>query len=102
MIRQCGVLVLIWIYYQFITNKHIINLSADHKSNDVILKYNETQVNLGRTFFAHLIHDNQSFKDINEQTICSLMHFFLREASINNRHVQFSHGKSSSQIKSLK
>ncbi len=55
-------------------------------------KYNITQANLGRAFFRQLIHDSDSFNDINESTICSLMHFFIQEAAYNGRSVQFSSG----------
>ncbi len=55
-------------------------------------KYNVTQANFGRAFFQHLIHDSDSFNDINEQNICSLMHFFIQEAAHNGRSVQFSSG----------
>jgi hypothetical protein len=55
--------------------------------------YNTDQAKLGQIFFHHLIHSKKSFEDVNEHSICSLMHFFFQEATINGRPVQFSSGQ---------
>lgn len=56
------------------------------------LHINATRANLGRNFFAEIIFNNNSYKDINEENICSLMHFFMQEAVLNGRPITFSKG----------
>ena len=53
---------------------------------------NATRANHGREYFAKLIFSNDSYKDVNENSMCSLMHFFMQEAVINGRSVIFSRG----------
>jgi hypothetical protein len=60
----------------------------------LILNHNTTKADLGHLFFRHMIDENESFKNINEENMCSLMHFFFREASHNGQSIQFSSGKS--------
>lgn len=50
------------------------------------------RANVGREFFAEMILDEQSYKDINEDRICSLMHFFMQQAALNRQPIQFSRG----------
>jgi hypothetical protein len=69
-----------------------INVSAVRDSCPTLTKYNATQANLGQAFFHRLIHDNDSFKHVNEHNVCSLIHFFIREAAHNGRPIQFSTG----------
>ena len=54
---------------------------------------NATKADLGRAFFHHLIHRNDSFHDVNARTMCFLMHFFVAEATYNSQPVSFSSGK---------
>ena len=56
------------------------------------LNINATRANSGREFFANLISNNDSYKDVNEENICSLMHFFMQEAVMNGRPIKFSKG----------
>ncbi|CAF4370432.1 unnamed protein product [Rotaria sp. Silwood2] len=56
------------------------------------LNINSTRANHGRNFFAKLILNNESYKDVNEDNICSLMHFFMQEAVLNGRPITFSKG----------
>ncbi len=56
------------------------------------LNINATRANTGREFFAKLILNNDSYKDVNEDNICSLMHFFMQEAVMNGRPIKFSKG----------
>ena len=56
------------------------------------LNINATRANAGREFFSELIFNNQSYRDINENQICSLMHFFMQEAVLNGRPMKFSKG----------
>ena len=58
----------------------------------VKLNINATRANYGRTFFESLILNNDSYKDVNEDNICSLMHFFMQEAVLNGRPIKFSKG----------
>jgi hypothetical protein len=56
------------------------------------LNINATRANHGREFFSKMILDNDSYKDINEDNICSVMHFFMQEAVLNGRPIKFSKG----------
>lgn len=56
------------------------------------LNINATRANSGREYFAHLILNNDSYKEVNEDNICSLMHFFMQEAVMNGRPIKFSKG----------
>jgi hypothetical protein len=56
------------------------------------LNINATRANYGREYFANLILNNDSYKDVNENNICSLMHFFMQEAVMNERPIKFSKG----------
>lgn len=58
------------------------------------VNYNMTKADLGHLFFRHIIDQNESLKNINEENMCSLIHFFFREASHNGQSIQFSSGKS--------
>ncbi|CAF0767267.1 unnamed protein product [Adineta ricciae] len=41
---------------------------------------------------SNLIHNDRSFNDVNEHTVCSLMHFFFQEAAQNGKPVEFLSG----------
>ncbi|CAF4625672.1 unnamed protein product [Rotaria sp. Silwood1] len=56
------------------------------------LNINATRANHGREYFSKLILNNESYKDVNEDKICSLMHFFMQEAVLNGRPITFSKG----------
>lgn len=56
------------------------------------LNINATRANYGREYFSNLILNNNSYKDVNEDNICSLMHFFMQEAVMNGRPIKFSKG----------
>ena len=56
------------------------------------LHINATRANLGREFFSEMIFNNDSYRMINEENICSLMHFFMQEAVLNGRPITFSKG----------
>jgi hypothetical protein len=56
------------------------------------LNINSSRANAGRSFFAEMIHKNDSFQKINEDSVCSLMHFFMQEAALNGRPITFSKG----------
>lgn len=54
--------------------------------------FNATQANLGRSFFHRIIEDDNSYLDVNERTMCALMHFLFQEAKQNKRSIRFSSG----------
>lgn len=85
------ILILICICCEAITDNNIdIPIVYDHCCT--LFKYNPTQADLGQTFFHQLIYDNDSYLHVNEQNICSLIHFFIREASHNTQSVEFVSG----------
>ncbi|CAM4833813.1 unnamed protein product [Rotaria magnacalcarata] len=84
--------------YQLIRNSWPIKRpKLKFNSNDTCcmlakLNINATNANHGREFFKKLILNNESYKDVNENNICSLMHFFMQEAALNGRPITFSKG----------
>jgi hypothetical protein len=84
--------VLIWTCSQVITAREL-NSTAVGDSRCILTTCNTTKANLGRAFFHHLIHGNDSFNDINEHNMCFLMHFFVEEAAYNSRSTPFSSGE---------
>jgi hypothetical protein len=90
-IRCCIILILIWVYRQVTTNSRV-DVSSVGSPYHTVSKHNVTQASLGQAFFRHLIHDNDSFKYVNEHNICSLIHFFFQEAAHNGKPIQFSSG----------
>jgi hypothetical protein len=82
MMRYGVGLLVIWLCRQAITGT----------SSDISSSYNATKASLGQAFFHDLIHDDQSYKNVNEQSLCSLIHFFIREANHNGQSVQFASG----------
>jgi hypothetical protein len=85
------VLLLIWVCHQTITDDDV-DVSFDNGLCRTSAKYNVTQANMGQAFFHHLIYVNDSFKDVNEHNVCSMIHFLIREATHNGQPVQFSSG----------
>jgi hypothetical protein len=84
---HCSIaLILFWICRQAIIGKEVGGPCC------TLAKYNADQADLGGSFFYHLIHNNDSFKHVNEQNVCSLIHFFIREAAHNGQPIRFSSG----------
>ncbi|CAF5171899.1 unnamed protein product, partial [Rotaria magnacalcarata] len=54
------------------------------------IHYDPLKANLGLIFFRHLIHDSDSHEHVNDENLCSLIHFFIQQATLNKRPVQFS------------
>jgi len=99
MVRCCFALVLIWMCRQAITDDDMIVTEHGEVERPSVAgscytspKYDVTKANLGRAFFRHLIRDNDSFKNVNEDNVCSLIHFFIQEAAHNGRPIRFSSG----------
>lgn len=86
MLRYSVLLAFICMAGQTIRRKDI------HASISKTLRYNPIKADAGQAFFHELIHDNESFRNVNQDTMCTLLHFFIREASQNGRLVQFSSG----------
>lgn len=89
--RCAIILILICICHQAMTNKNGA-VPIIHDPCCKFTNYNLTQADLGEAFFRHLIYGNDSFKHVNEQNMCSLIHFFIREAFHNGEPIQFSSG----------
>ena len=85
-------IILIWTCSQVITEQEL-GSPVVGDSRCVLTACNATKANLGRAFFHHLIHGNDSFTDINAHTMCFLMHFFVEEATYNSQLVSFSSGE---------
>ena len=85
LVQCCLILLAIWIYRQVRSN-------ASKTTSASTVKYNIARAQLGRSFFLDLIHNDRSFNDVNEDTVCSLMHFFFQEAAHNGKPVEFLSG----------
>lgn len=52
------------------------------------------KANNGRAFFRQLATEVDSYKHINPENICNLIHFFIQQASMNNKSISFGKGSS--------
>ncbi len=50
------------------------------------------KANNGRDFFRRLSTDVDSYKEVNPDNMCNLIHFFIQQASLNNKSVTFTKG----------
>ncbi|CAF3822393.1 unnamed protein product [Rotaria sordida] len=50
------------------------------------------KANSGRNFFRQLATEIDSYKLVNPENMCNLMHFFIQQASLNNKSVSFTKG----------
>src|SRR5689334_10204164 len=57
------------------------------------LNVGSKKANNGRTFFRQLATESDSYKVINPENMCNLMHFFIQQASLNNKSITFTKGK---------
>lgn len=48
--------------------------------------------NNGREFFRRLSTNNDSYKEINPENMCNLVHFFIQQAGLNNQSISFTKG----------
>jgi len=51
------------------------------------------KANSGREFFRRLATEDDSYKLINPENMCNLMHFFIQQATLNNKSITFTKGK---------
>ncbi|CAF3772172.1 unnamed protein product [Adineta steineri] len=50
------------------------------------------KANIGREFFRHLSTEADSYKEVNPENMCNLIHFFIQQASLNNKSITFTKG----------
>jgi hypothetical protein len=51
------------------------------------------KANNGRDFFRQLSMNADSYKEINPENMCNLIHFLIQQASLNNKSVTFTKGR---------
>lgn len=51
------------------------------------------KANSGRDFFRRLATEDDSYKLVNPENMCNLMHFFIQQATLNNKSITFAKGK---------
>lgn len=75
------------------------NQNRGKRSNDqdccVSSKFNVAakKANHGRDFFHKLAGQADSYKLVNPENMCNLMHFLMQQAKLNNKSVSFTKGK---------
>ncbi len=57
------------------------------------LNVGSKKANNGRDFFRRLATESDSYKLVNPENMCNLMHFFIQQATLNNKSVTFTKGK---------
>jgi hypothetical protein len=50
------------------------------------------KANNGRDFFRRLSTEADSYKEINPENMCNLIHFLIQQASLNNKSITFTKG----------
>jgi hypothetical protein len=56
------------------------------------LNVGSKKANNGQEFFRRLSTDVDSYKAINPENMCNLIHFLIQQASLNNKSVTFTKG----------
>lgn len=56
------------------------------------LNVGSKKANQGREFFHQLATDGNAYKQINPENMCSLVHFLIQQAAMNNKSVTFTKG----------
>jgi hypothetical protein len=56
------------------------------------LNVGSKKANNGRDFFRRLSTDVDSYKEVNPENMCNLIHFLIQQASLNNKSVTFTKG----------
>ncbi|UJR23881.1 hypothetical protein I4U23_026853 [Adineta vaga] len=56
------------------------------------LNVGSKKANTGRDFFRRLATEEDSYKLINPENMCNLMHFFIQQAALNNKSITFTKG----------
>ena len=51
------------------------------------------KANSGRDFFRRLATEDDSYKLVNPENMCNLMHYFIQQATLNNKSITFTKGK---------
>jgi hypothetical protein len=57
------------------------------------LNVGSKKANNGRDFFRRLSTNVDSYKEVNPENMCNLIHFLIQQASLNNKSVTFTKGK---------
>jgi len=56
------------------------------------LNVGSKKANNGRDFFRRLSTNVDSYKEINPENMCNLIHFLIQQSSLNNKSVTFTKG----------
>jgi len=56
------------------------------------LNVGSKKANNGRDFFRQLSTNADSYKEVNPENMCNLIHFLIQQSSLNNKSVTFTKG----------
>ena len=56
------------------------------------LNVGSKKANSGRNFFRQLSSDVDSYKAVNPENMCNLIHFLIQQATLNNKSITFTKG----------
>jgi hypothetical protein len=56
------------------------------------LNVGSKKANNGRDFFHQLSTNADSYKEVNPENMCNLIHFLIQQSSLNNKSVTFTKG----------
>lgn len=76
-------------HYQSRAKRSTTNACCISSKLNVVAK----KANNGREFFQKLATETDSYKSINPENMCNLMHFLIQQAKLNNKSVSFTKGK---------
>jgi hypothetical protein len=57
------------------------------------LNVGSKKANSGREFFRRLATEDDGYKLVNPENMCNLMHFFIQQATLNNKSITFTKGR---------
>ncbi|CAF2457689.1 unnamed protein product [Rotaria sp. Silwood2] len=78
-----------WFHHQSRTKRTATNECCVSSKLNVAAK----KANNGRHFFRQLATEADSYKLVNPENMCNLIHFLIQQASLNNKPVSFAKGK---------
>ncbi|CAF3730169.1 unnamed protein product [Adineta steineri] len=77
-----------WFHHQ----RHVKRATTDECCVSSKLNVAAKKANSGRDFFRRLSTEDDSYKLITPTNMCNLMHYFIQQASLNNKSISFTKG----------
>jgi len=81
-----------WLLFLIQLDQYSSSTTTDECCVSSKLNVGAKKANSGREFFRRLATESDSFKLVNPENMCNLMHFFIQQATLNNKSISFAKG----------